>query len=303
MRPRSSARGSRSPRSRTRLSSPRSWSSARNRRGTRRSQARVPRSQNRAPLQLRAWDCGPRRGAGAGSRDDLQRRRDGVRPCRSPASAPPTEFSSERAMHELAAIAAKPHPTGTAAAEAVRAYIVSRLEELGFEVEVQDTTFLEEAMATRYGLPVVAAHVRNVVARKRGTRSGPASCSWRTTTRASSRPGASDDGYGTAALLETARALSVVAAAASRRLDPRHRRRGAGAARREGVRRAEPRSRTTPRLVLNFEARGDRGAGRDVPDERGRGAARSSPRRSARRTSRRARCRRRSTGGCRTTPT
>ena len=129
-------------------------------------------------------------------------------PAPVPASASPTVFSSERAMHELGAIAARPHPTGTAGADAVRTHLTQRLDELGFSVEVQDTTSLTDAYAARGGLPVVAAHVRNVVARKRGTQPGPALVLMAHYDSRELAPGASDDGYGTAALLETARALS-----------------------------------------------------------------------------------------------
>src|ERR1019366_4617176 len=75
-----------------------------------------------------------------------------------PASAPATEFSAERAMSTLAVIAAKPHPTGTAADDEVREYLGRELEALGFEVDVQDATALTEVYAKRWGIPVVAAH-------------------------------------------------------------------------------------------------------------------------------------------------
>ncbi|MGH7293966.1 MAG: M20/M25/M40 family metallo-hydrolase, partial [Polyangiaceae bacterium] len=130
-------------------------------------------------------------------------------PAPAPASARATDFSAERAMRELSVIAAIPHPTGTLAADAVRAHVVARLDGLGFAVEVQDTTSLTDTYAQRHGLPVVAAHVRNVVARKAGTGEGPVLL---LTAHYDSRelsPGASDDGYGVAALLETARALSA----------------------------------------------------------------------------------------------
>ena len=129
-------------------------------------------------------------------------------PAPRPASAPPDVFSAERAMRPLASIASHPHPTGTPADSAVRAEIVALLTTLGFDVTVQDATVVNDGYA-RWGWPVVAGHVRNVVARKAGTAAGPAVL---LTAHYDSRelaPGASDDGYGTAALLETARALSV----------------------------------------------------------------------------------------------
>jgi len=126
-----------------------------------------------------------------------------------PASAPATEFSAERAMRTLAVIAAKPHPTGTAADDEVREYLAHELEALGFEVDVQDATALTEVYAKRWGIPVIAAHVRNIVARRRGKDSGPALMLMAHYDSRELAPGASDDGYGTATLLETARALAA----------------------------------------------------------------------------------------------
>jgi hypothetical protein len=126
-----------------------------------------------------------------------------------PASAPATVFSAERAMRTLAVIAAKPHPTGTAADDEVREYLVHELEALGFEVDVQDATGLTEVYAKRWGIPVVAAHVRNIVARRRGKEPGPALMLMAHYDSRELAPGASDDGYGTATLLETAHALAA----------------------------------------------------------------------------------------------
>jgi len=126
-----------------------------------------------------------------------------------PASAPATEFSAERAMRTLAVIAAKPHPTGTPADDEVREYLVRELEALGFEVDVQDATALTEVYAKRWGIPVVAAHVRNIVARRLGTERGPALMLMAHYDSRELAPGASDDGYGTATLLETAHALAA----------------------------------------------------------------------------------------------
>jgi hypothetical protein len=127
----------------------------------------------------------------------------------APASAPTTQFSAGRAMRKLAVIASRPHPTGTVAAAEVRDYVVNELTALGFAVEIQDATALTDVYAKRWGLAVEAAHVRNIVARWRGKEEGPALL---LTAHYDSRelaPGASDDGYGTATLLETARALAA----------------------------------------------------------------------------------------------
>ncbi len=69
-------------------------------------------------------------------------------PAGAPASAPPVEFSAERAMKHVSAIAVEPHPIGSPEHARVRAYIVSGLEELGLSPEVQETTV---AKAVRHG--------------------------------------------------------------------------------------------------------------------------------------------------------
>src|ERR1041384_1559911 len=47
-------------------------------------------------------------------------------------------FSLERAMADLRVIAREPHPFGSPANAAVREYLVSRLREMGLDVEVQN---------------------------------------------------------------------------------------------------------------------------------------------------------------------
>jgi Peptidase family M28 len=174
------------------------------------------------------------------------------------ATAPATEFSAERAMEQLRRIAARPHPTGTSADDEVRERIATELWALGFTVEVQDTTSLTDLYAARFGTSVVAAHVRNVIARRPGTTRGPALMLMAHYDSRELAPGASDDGFGVVALLETARAL---AASQPLRHDvvllftegEEHGLMGARAFFAE-----HPAARDVG-LVLNFEARGDRG--------------------------------------------
>ncbi len=126
-----------------------------------------------------------------------------------PAGAPITEFSAERARTELAVVAARPHPTGSSADDEVRDTLVKRLRVLGFDVEVEDTISATDAYARRWGISIVAARVRNVIARRRGTAGGSALLLMAHYDSRELAPGASDDGYGVATLLETARALSA----------------------------------------------------------------------------------------------
>jgi hypothetical protein len=174
------------------------------------------------------------------------------------ATAPATEFSAERALALLWRIAARPHPTGTSADDEVRETIAEQLWALGFKVEVQDTTSLTDVYARRYGMPVVAAHVRNVIARRSGTTPGPALMLMAHYDSRELAPGASDDGYGVVTLLETARAL-----AASQPLQhdlvlvfTEGEEHGLMGAR---VFFAESPAARNVGLVLNFDTRGDRG--------------------------------------------
>ena len=122
------------------------------------------------------------------------------------ASAPPTEFSAERAMEQLRAIAQKPHPTGSAENARVRDYLLGQLQALGLDPQVQTAT------VARYqpkGGPAVAATVNNIVARLQGTATTKAVMLAAHYDSVPSGPGASDDGSGVVTLLETARALKA----------------------------------------------------------------------------------------------
>jgi Peptidase family M28 len=124
-----------------------------------------------------------------------------------PASAPAMEFSSGRAFEHVRAIAHEPHPMGYPENAAVRDYLVKELGALGLEPEVQKTAaahyFLVEGFAEA-GMP------ENVLARLEGTAgSGKAVVLMAHYDSVSTAPGASDDGAGVAAMLETVRALTV----------------------------------------------------------------------------------------------
>lgn len=119
-----------------------------------------------------------------------------------PASAAATEFSSSRATEHLRVIAQRPHPTGSQENSRVMAYLLSQLTALGLETHVQTTT----AVRRDSGL---AANVRNIIARLKGSASGRAVMLVSHYDSVHSGPGASDDGSGVVTLLETARALKA----------------------------------------------------------------------------------------------
>ncbi|MEQ4301746.1 M28 family peptidase [Plantactinospora sp. B6F1] len=119
------------------------------------------------------------------------------------------EFSADRAYRHLRTIAAEPHAAGSPAADRVRSYLESTLRGLGLTPELQDTV-AEEAGQLRGGAGgATLARVRNVVARIPGT--DPTGRVFLVAHYDSVQvgPGGNDDGAGTSALLEVARALTV----------------------------------------------------------------------------------------------
>ena len=118
------------------------------------------------------------------------------------AGAAPTDFSASRARVHVEAIGRVPHPIGSPAHEDVRTYLMRTLADLGLEPRV-----LESRAALRVAGIIHAARVKNVMARLKGTHSGPAVLLAAHYDSVPQSRGASDDASGVAALLETARAL------------------------------------------------------------------------------------------------
>src|SRR3989440_5517398 len=129
-----------------------------------------------------------------------------VQPPRAvPETAPPSEFSSARALRHVRAVAQRPHPTGSDEIERVRRYIIGELGALGLSAEVQTAEVVPAQVSE--GWPVPAARVRNIVARVPGTSNSRALMLAAHYDSVPTGPGASDDAAGVAALLETLRAL------------------------------------------------------------------------------------------------
>src|SRR5918999_196688 len=123
-----------------------------------------------------------------------------------PASAPPAEFSSGRALEHVRAIAQKPHPMGSPENAAVRDYLLEELTALGLKPEVQKTT----AAHYWFGNALFVGTPENVLARLEGTISGgKAFLLMAHYDSVPTGPGASDDGAGVATMLETLRALKA----------------------------------------------------------------------------------------------
>jgi hypothetical protein len=117
-----------------------------------------------------------------------------------PESADSSLFSSERAMKHLRVIASEPHVTGTPAAARVRDYLCNQLYALGLEPVVQKTTITSFTQA---------AVVENVTATIKGTANTKAILLAGHYDTVFLAPGANDDGYALAAILETVRALKA----------------------------------------------------------------------------------------------
>lgn len=115
--------------------------------------------------------------------------------------APLSQFSAARAAAVLEAlIEGTPHPVGSPANAAVRGRLLAKLTDLGYQTEIQT------AFACNDG--GVCAEVHNVLARRAGPEAGPLVLLMTHYDSVGAGPGASDDGLGTAALLETARVLA-----------------------------------------------------------------------------------------------
>lgn len=126
-------------------------------------------------------------------------------PAALPASAAAAEFSAERAVQHVKAIARSPRPIGSANHAAARDYIFQQLRAFGLEPEIQKTTAVSSTAAPLF----FAGTIQNIVARRKGAGDGRAVVLLAHYDSVSTGPGANDDGAGVATLLETARALSV----------------------------------------------------------------------------------------------
>jgi hypothetical protein len=123
------------------------------------------------------------------------------------ADSPPGEFSASRAMHHLAVIAQRPHQIGSAEHAAVRDYLVKELRAQGLVTEVQTATALNPVWRGEYR----AGTVRNVIGRLPGVANSKAVMLVAHYDSVPNSTGASDDGAGVAALLETMRAVKSTA--------------------------------------------------------------------------------------------
>ena len=168
------------------------------------------------------------------------------------AAAPPTEFSAERAQAHVFAISRAPHPIGTSANAAVREYLVAQLAGLGLNPQVV------EALGVAAGRRIVIGNTRDIVGRLPGTANSKAVMLVAHYDSVGTGPGAADDGASVAAILEAVRALRAGPALKNDLIvlftDGEE----------DGLLGAEAFAHSHPwfkdaGVVLNFEARGNRG--------------------------------------------
>ncbi|GIF62780.1 aminopeptidase [Asanoa ishikariensis] len=124
-------------------------------------------------------------------------------PAPLPVSAAPDAFSADRATALLPGIASVPHPSGSAAAAEVRAYLTTQLRGLGLEPDVRTAV----AARSPEGGHQSAGTVSNVHARIAGSDPTGRVLLVAHYDSVPTGPGASDNGANVAAILEVARAL------------------------------------------------------------------------------------------------
>ncbi len=122
-----------------------------------------------------------------------------------PASAPADRFSAERASTELLDLARSPRPVGSAAHASAREYLLSALQGLGLEPQVQEARMVVRREVDRF----VVVRVRNVLARLSGRDSTGAVALVAHYDSKPNTPGAGDAMAGVAAILETLRVLAA----------------------------------------------------------------------------------------------
>jgi hypothetical protein len=119
-----------------------------------------------------------------------------------PANTPPANFSAERALAHVRVIGAAPHPIGSPENDGVRNYLVAQLALLGLQPQVLP----DLGVRTGYSDINVGA-TQNILGYLPGAANSKAIMLVAHYDSVPRSPGAADDGAGVAAILETARAL------------------------------------------------------------------------------------------------
>jgi hypothetical protein len=172
-----------------------------------------------------------------------------------PAASPENEFSAERALIHVRAIARVPHPIGSEANAAARDYLIAQLSGLGMNPQV--VTAIGVNTRSRSGA-LVAGRTHDIVARLPGVASSGAILLMAHYDSVPSGPGAADDACGVATLLEALRALKTGAPLRNDVIVLFTDGEEAGLLGAEAFVASDPWIKDVG-LAMNFEARGDRG--------------------------------------------
>ncbi len=121
-----------------------------------------------------------------------------------PASAPQNEFSAERALDHVRAVAHVPHSTGTDANAEARQYIIRQLSGLGMNPQAFTSVGIYNG-----AWAIIAGRTTDVVARLPGIANSGAILLMAHSDSVSNGPGAADDASGVAAILEGLRAVKT----------------------------------------------------------------------------------------------
>jgi hypothetical protein len=136
-------------------------------------------------------------------------------PAPSPANAPATQFSAQRAFAHVQALTSAPRPIASPANAQARQYIVQQLRALGLEPEVQTTTVQKKSVDPWSNVHVTLAVVHNIVVHKAGAAPDhaqrPALLLATHYDSGERTLGAAGGGASVAAMLETLRALQAAA--------------------------------------------------------------------------------------------
>ncbi|SYX84279.1 M28 family peptidase [Paenibacillus alvei] len=119
-------------------------------------------------------------------------------------NAPIEQFSAERAMKHVRAIAQLPHPSGSLENERVRTYLVEQMELLGLQPNVNTYPWRGQFNGISESF-----ELHNIIGVHKGTKPGKALMLTAHYDSTPFGPGANDDAVGVAALLETARILQA----------------------------------------------------------------------------------------------
>lgn len=130
----------------------------------------------------------------------------GPRP--APADAPARAFAAARAMTDDRAIAAKPHPTGSAEAGLVRSYLMQRMQVLGLEPRMVEGQAIETPRWSRSA--AIGGDIENIIGVLKGADPLlPAIALMAHSDSVPGSPGAADDAAGVSTILEVVRALKA----------------------------------------------------------------------------------------------